>query len=88
MIADQRYGFIAAILKQGVISHTWDQNRLAWSDRIDRIVTHRFLGPVIMISVLMALYQFTFTYSEIPVEWFEGFFGWLGGGLNSFARRT
>ncbi len=79
MIADQRYGFIAAILKQGVIAHTWDQNRLVWSDKIDKIVTHRFLGPVIMISVLMALYQFTFTYSEIPVEWCEGFFGWLGG---------
>ncbi len=80
LIADQRYGFIAAILKQGVISHTWDQNRLAWSDRIDRIVTHRFLGPVIMISVLMALYQFTFTYSEIPVEWFEGFLAGWGEG--------
>jgi len=79
MIADQRYGFIASILKQGVISHTWDQNRLAWSDRIDKIVTHRFLGPVIMVSVLMALYQFTFTYSEVPVGWFENFFGWLGG---------
>jgi ferrous iron transport protein B len=78
MIADQRYGFIAAILRQGVISHTWDQNRLAWSDKIDKIVTHRFLGPVIMISVLMALYQFTFAYSEIPVGWCEGFFGWLG----------
>jgi len=79
MIADQRYGFIAAILKQGVIAHTWDQNRLVWSDKIDKIMTHRFLGPVIMISVLMALYQFTFTYSEIPVGWCEGFFGWLGG---------
>jgi ferrous iron transport protein B len=79
MIADQRYGFIAAILRQGVIFHTWDETRLAWSDKIDKIITHRFLGPVIMISVLMALYQFTFTYSEVPVGWCENFFGWLGG---------
>ncbi len=78
MIADQRYGFISSILKQGVISHTLDQNRLAWSDKIDKIVTHRFLGPMIMIGVLMGLYQFTFTYSEVPVNWFENFFGWLG----------
>jgi ferrous iron transport protein B len=79
MIADQRYGFITSILRQGVVSHTWDQNRLVLSDRIDKIVTHRFVGPVIMIGVIMALYQFTFTYSEVPVGWCENFFGWLGG---------
>jgi ferrous iron transport protein B len=78
MIADQRYGFITSILKQGVISHTLDPNRLAWSDKIDKIVTHRFLGPLIMIGVLMGLYQFTFTYSEVPVGWCENFFTWLG----------
>lgn len=78
MIADQRYGFITSILKQGVISHTLDPNRLAWSDKIDKIVTHRFLGPLIMIGVLMGLYQFTFAYSEVPVAWFENFFTWLG----------
>jgi ferrous iron transport protein B len=33
---------------------------------------------MIMIGVLMGLYQFTFTYSEVPVNWFENFFGWLG----------
>lgn len=78
MIADQRYGFITSILKQGVISHTLDPNRLAWSDKIDKIVTHRFLGPLIMIGVLMGLYQFTFAYSEVPVGWCENFFAWLG----------
>ncbi len=78
MIADQRYGFITSILKQGVISHTQDPNRLAWSDKIDKIVTHRFLGPLIMIGVLMGLYQFTFAYSEVPVGWCENFFTWLG----------
>ncbi|ETR70931.1 MAG: Ferrous iron transport protein B [Candidatus Magnetoglobus multicellularis str. Araruama] len=34
-------------------------------------------GPLIMIAVIMGLYQFTFTYSEMPVGWFESFFGWL-----------
>lgn len=78
MIADQRYGFITSIIKQGVISHSLNQNRLAWSDKIDKIVTHRFLGPLIMVGVLMGLYQFTFAYSEIPVGWCESFFTWLG----------
>jgi ferrous iron transport protein B len=31
-----------------------------------------------MLAVVMGLYQFTFTYSEMPVGWLEVFFGWLG----------
>jgi len=63
MIADQRYGFITSILKQGVMTHTLDKNRMETSDKIDKIVTHRFLGPMLMVAVLMGLYQFTFAYS-------------------------
>ncbi len=78
MIADQRYGYINSIVKQGVMSQQYDQNRLYTSDKIDKIVTHRFLGPFIMFAVIMGLYHFTFNYSEIPVALFEGFFNWLG----------
>jgi ferrous iron transport protein B len=79
VIADQRYGFIRSILRQGVITHNHDQNRLYISDHIDRVLTHRFAGPLIMLAVLFGLYQFTFAYSEVPVAWFEAFFGWLAG---------
>ncbi len=79
MIADQRYGFINSILKQNVITFHQDRNRLQVSDKIDKVVTNRFLGPIIMIGVLMGLYKFTFAYSEIPVGWFENFFGWVAG---------
>ena len=78
MIADQRYGYIKSIIKQGVVQQKHDQNRLYTSDKIDQIVTNRFLGPIIMLAILMGLYHFTFTYSEVPVGWFESFFGWLG----------
>ncbi len=78
MIADQRYGYIKSILKQGVIQHKYDQNRLYSSDRIDKVLTNRFVGPLIMLAVIAALYHFTFTYSELPVGWLESFFGWLG----------
>ncbi|MCF6247246.1 MAG: ferrous iron transport protein B, partial [Desulfobacula sp.] len=77
MIADQRYGYINSILKQDVITFYQDRNRLQISDKIDKIVTNRFMGPIIMVGVLMGLYKFTFTYSEIPVGLFEKFFGWV-----------
>jgi len=83
IIADQRYGFINSILKQNVIKFFQDKNRLQLSDKIDKVVTNRFLGPIIMVAILMGLYKFTFTYSEIPIGWFENFFGWIGGMADS-----
>ncbi len=79
VIADQRYGFIRSILKQGVVSETNRQDRLYLSDRIDRVLTNQFAGPLIMLAVIWGLYEFTFTYSELPVSWLESFFGWMGG---------
>lgn len=79
LIADYRYGYIKSILRQEVITHAGDRNRLFISDKIDKVVTHRVAGPVIMLAVLFGLYHFTFTYSAIPVAWAEAIFGWLGG---------
>ena len=78
LIADQRYGFIKSVLRQGVLSLRHDPDRLYTSDRIDQVVTNRLLGPVIMLAVLFGLYSFTFTYSELPVAWLGSLFGWLG----------
>ncbi len=77
MIADHRYGYIKSILRQGVMSHAYDTDRLYTSDRIDRVLTNRFLGPVCMVAVLLALYHVTFTYSQLPVEWLSDLFDWL-----------
>lgn len=79
MIADQRYGFINSVLKQNVIRFAHDRNRLQRSDQIDKVLTNRFLGPLIMVGVLAAMYQFTFTYSALPVEWVGGIFSWISG---------
>jgi len=78
LIADQRYGYIYSILKQGVLSRRTDQHRLYHSDKIDKVLTHRVMGPVVMLLIILGLYHFTFTYSEIPVAWVEGLFEWLG----------
>jgi len=82
IIADHRYGYLKSVLRQEVISHKFDIDRLHASDRIDKVLTNRFLGPLIMLAVLLGLYKFTFTYSELPVAWIETFFGWLGGNLS------
>ncbi len=78
IIADHRYGYLKSVLRQEVITHKFDIDRLHASDRIDKVLTNRFLGPLIMLGVLLGLYKFTFTYSALPVAWIETFFGWLG----------
>ena len=79
VIADHRYGYLKAILRNGVITHAFDTDRLYTSDRIDKVVTNRLLGPVIMLGILFGLYQVTFSWSELPVAWLEAVFGWLAG---------
>jgi len=79
IIADHRYGYIKSIVRQGVEKRTFDADRLYTSDKIDKVLTNRLMGPAIMFLVLFSLYQFTFSLSEMPVAWLESFFGWLGG---------
>ncbi|NPA24897.1 MAG: ferrous iron transport protein B, partial [Deltaproteobacteria bacterium] len=83
VIADHRYGFIKGILKRGVVTHRYDENRLYTSDKIDKVLTHRFAGPLIMLAVLFSIYHVTFNLSALPVAWVESFFAWLSGLINS-----
>jgi len=82
IIADHRYGFIKSILRQGVVTHKFDTDRLYTSDRIDKVLTNRLVGPVFMLAILFGVYQFTFTWSETPVAWLESFFGWLSAAFD------
>ena len=75
IIAEHRYGFIAGITKKAVKRKI--EFRLNFSDRIDKVLTHRIVGPLVMLAVLYALYEFTFWASKTPVEFMENFFGWF-----------
>ena len=79
VIADHRYGFIKGILKRGIITHRYDENRLYTSDRIDKVLTNRFAGPLIMLAILFSIYHITFSLSALPVSFVEAVFGWLAG---------
>jgi ferrous iron transport protein B len=82
IIADHRYGYIAGITKQVVKRKI--QLRINFSDKADRVLTNRVLGPVIMGFILYAIYSFTFWASEMPLVWFEMFFDGLKNLVNAF----
>jgi ferrous iron transport protein B len=76
IVADYRYGFISSLLKD-VIKRDTHKERIAISDRIDRVLTHKFFGPLIMALILYAIYKFTFWLGEIPMNWVENLFAWM-----------
>ncbi|WP_028577164.1 ferrous iron transport protein B [Desulfomicrobium escambiense] len=78
IIADYRYGFIAALLKDGVITRPTTQARFDLTDRLDSVLTNRLAGPVLMFAIIYGMFQLTFALGEVPMGWLEAFFGWLG----------
>lgn len=78
IIADYRYGFISSVLKTGVLTRERSSDRRAVSEVLDRFLTHRLAGPILMFAIIYGLFQITFGLGEVPLGWVEGFFGWLG----------
>lgn len=75
IIADHRYGFICSLIKECTKRHI--ERRLNLSDRIDKILTNRLLGPVFMLMILYVIYLFIFWVSSEPINWLEAGFAFL-----------
>lgn len=78
VISDYRYGFIRGMLKDGIITHVGDRDRLALSDKLDKVLVNPLLGPLIMLAVLYLVFQATFVIGAYPQGWVEDVFGWMG----------
>jgi len=83
VIADHRYGYIKSVLHQGVVREKFVGDRLYTSDKIDKIVTHRMLGPLIMAAILYGLYTFTFNYSSTLVDLLASMFSAADAWVNT-----
>ena len=76
IIAEKRYGFISGACQKSV-TRTVEERR-SISDRIDKVLANRFLGLPIFLALMYLVFHLSFTYSELPMDWIESFFGWLG----------
>ncbi len=77
IIADRRYGLISGACQKAVRSTC--ETRHTNSDSIDEIVIHRVWGLPIFLGLMYLVFWLTFTVGGPPMDWIEGFFGWLGG---------
>ena len=75
-MADRRYAMLAGACRD-TISMTQEKRREI-SDRIDTVMTNKFLGLPLFLLILYLTFYFTFTCAEPFMGWIEDFFGWLG----------
>ncbi len=82
ILADYRFAFVSEILAKDVIRRE-DDFLYGTSDKIDAIVTQKFLGPIIMAAVMLFMFYLTFTLGAIPQGWVEDGFAWLSDTVSS-----
>lgn len=71
-----RYNFISNAVQES----TWhsDQKKHRISDKIDRILTHKFFGLVVLVLILLIVFQTIFSWSSLPMDLLEKGFGAIG----------
>jgi len=71
-----RYNFISDVVQESV-KHN-DRERHQFSERIDRVLTHKFFGLVILVGVLLLVFQAIFSWASLPMDLLDKGFGSLG----------
>ncbi len=76
LVAEHRYGIIGGICREAVSSTI--EARRSISDKIDAVVTNRFLGIPLFLVLMYCVFWLTFTVGDPFMGWIEAGFGWLG----------
>lgn len=69
LIADRRYGFINGLVRQ--VYSASNTNRLAMTERIDSIVTHRWLGLPVFLVVMYLVFRMVIDVSAPFLDWVD-----------------
>ena len=80
MITDYKSGFVKGALKETLRKGRRKTDR---SERIDRIITHRYLGLPVFAAFMWLMFTATFTLGSYPMAWIERFVAWISGLLNT-----
>ena len=75
-----RYNFISNAVQESVKHNDLEEHN--FSEKVDRVLTHKFFGLLILVAVLLVVFQTIFSWATLPMDLLEKGFGALGG----FAR--
>jgi ferrous iron transport protein B len=77
-----RYNFISEVVQES-IKHE-KTHEVTISEKIDRVLTHKFFGIFILIGILLLVFQTIFSWATVPMDLLEQVFGAIG----DFARSS
>lgn len=86
IISEGRYGFATGAVKEAVTKNSV-LDRISVSERIDSILTHRFLAFPIFLLMMYILFWLVFVVGEIPMGWIESGFQWLSNFVQTHASK-
>ena len=88
-IVERRYAFLRGLVKECCHKVMGIRERREITDRIDQIVTNKFLGIPIFLGLMWFTFQLVFTLGAPLADLIDSFFGWLGEivflGMNALA---
>ncbi|MFT4296429.1 MAG: ferrous iron transport protein B [Micropruina sp.] len=70
--ADERFGWVSAAVEAGVTDA--GEDRVSFSDRVDRIATAPVLGPLLFLGVMWVVFQVTTTVAAPMQDFFDSLF--------------
>lgn len=79
VIADRRYGFISGACQETIKDTV--QMRHDVSDRVDHVLTNRYVGLPIFAILMFVVFYLTFKIGRFPMEGLEWFFGRAGAAI-------
>ncbi len=71
-----RYNFIANVVQESVWHSDHQSHRI--TDKIDKVLTHKFFGLVILVAILLLVFQTIFSWASLPMDLLEKGFGAVG----------
>ena len=79
-----RYGWIRLAIANCIQRPA--KRHVSWTDRIDKILTHKVLGTIIFLAVMFLVFNSIFVLADYPMHWIDQGKNWLAdvvGGLLS-----
>lgn len=76
-ITDAKYSFIRGALAE-VYQKNTKSNPHGLTDKIDVLVTNKWLGYPFFLIFLFITFFFTFAIGQYPMDWIDSLFSWLG----------
>lgn len=77
-VIERRWHFVSSLTGQAVSFDPATKTTLSLSDRVDRVVTNRFLGLPLFLAVAWVMFRTTFLVGDPTAEWLEGVLGTFG----------